>query len=371
MIWVLTAGFGDGHNTAARCVGEALRRRLPHESVVVTDLVSEAQPMVAEALKSAYQVAITHVPSAWRAVYRLLENPKLAGDNWLQAPLKQALVNGLEQHRPRLIISTYPFYSHLLKALPDKSLVPPLVTVVTDSTSVHPIWTSAPSDLYCVSDVETEQVLQQQGVAAEQIRVTGFPVDLAFAAPLPDHAKAAPGQRILYLPSTPARTVAATLEALRPLLNEGVRLTIPAGRQWKRLYHTLRRFDDTLRPGQMTIIGWTQDMPHLLRSHDVIICKAGGAILHEVLAARTPAVIDYVVPGQEEGNAAYLVSRDCGVRTQTPQETGSEVRRLLADGGAVARRMQENMIPVSVPDAALRTADAALEMVSVSKKPAP
>ena len=112
-------------------------------------------------------------------------------------------------------------------------------------------------------------------------------------------------------------------------------------------------------------------MPHLLRSHDVIICKAGGAILHEVLAARTPAVIDYVVPGQEEGNAAYLVSRDCGVRTQTPQETGSEVRRLLADGGAVARRMQENMIPVSVPDAALRTADAALEMVSVSKKPAP
>jgi processive 1,2-diacylglycerol beta-glucosyltransferase len=118
----------------------------------------------------------------------------------------------------------------------------------------------------------------------------------------------------------------------------------------------------------MTIIGWTQEMPHLLRSHDVIICKAGGAILHEVLAARTPAVIDYVVPGQEEGNAAYLVSRDCGVRTQTPAETANEVRRLLANSGAVAGRMRENMIPVSVPDAALRTADAALEMVSVTEK---
>lgn len=366
MIWVLTAGFGDGHNTAARCVGEALRRMLPNEPVVVTDLVSEAQPVVAEALKAAYQLAITHVPSAWRAVYRLLENPKLAGDNWLQAPLKQALVKGLETNRPRLIVSTYPFYSHLLSAVSDRSLVPKLVTVVTDSTSVHPIWTSAPSDLFCVSDVETDEVLKQQSVPAEKIRVTGFPVDLSFADPLPSVAASGTAQRILYLPSTPARTVAATLEALRPLLNSGVKLTIPAGRQWKRLYHTLRRFDDSLQPGQMEVIGWTQQMPQLLRTHDVIICKAGGAILHEVLAAQTPAVIDYVVPGQEEGNAAYLVSRNCGVRTRTPAETANEVRRLLANNGAVAVEMQQNMIPVSIPDAARRTAEAALHCLTTN-----
>jgi processive 1,2-diacylglycerol beta-glucosyltransferase len=107
-------------------------------------------------------------------------------------------------------------------------------------------------------------------------------------------------------------------------------------------------------------------MPQLLRTHDVIICKAGGAILHEVLAAQTPAVIDYVVPGQEEGNAAYLVSRNCGVRTRTPAETANEVRRLLANNGAVAVEMQQNMIPVSIPDAARRTAEAALRCLTTN-----
>jgi len=42
-----------------------------------------------------------------------------------------------------------------------------------------------------------------------------------------------------------------------------------------------------------------------------VICKAGGAILHEVLAAHIPAVIDYVVPGQEEGNAELLLRHEC------------------------------------------------------------
>jgi hypothetical protein len=70
-------------------------------------------------------------------------------------------------------------------------------------------------------------------------------------------------------------------------------------------------------------------IPHLLQTHDVVICKAGGAILHEVLAAKIPAVIDYVVPGQEEGNAELLLRHDCALRSHTPQETGDCVRRLL------------------------------------------
>jgi processive 1,2-diacylglycerol beta-glucosyltransferase len=67
-------------------------------------------------------------------------------------------------------------------------------------------------------------------------------------------------------------------------------------------------------------------------------------------------VIDYVVPGQEEGNADYLLSRRCALRSRTPAETGVEVARALADGGKLARQIRENMLPISVPDAAMRVA---------------
>ena len=243
--------------------------------------------------------------------------------------------------------------------------MPKLVTVITDSISVHPIWLIQPSDLYCVADVETEDVVQKLGVPVNKVHVTGFPVSLQFTETLPASATQHQGQRILYLPSTTARHVAATLESLRPLLSAGVRLTLPVGKHRSRLYHVLRKFTDSLSGSPVEIIGWTTRIPEMLRTHDVVICKAGGAIMHEVLAARIPAVIDYVVPGQEEGNAEMLLSRHCAYRTETAKATGEAVAKVLAKGSEIGRQMRLNMLPISVPDAAMRTAH---EVLTVAAK---
>lgn len=374
VILVLTAGFGDGHNTAAASTAEALRRLCPDEEVQVCDLISEVQPLISGVLKSLYQLAITHFPSGWRAVYRLLEKTDLDPQQspWLR-PLIKGLGRKLEQTGPRLIVSTFPIYADLLQALRDHASIPPLLTVVTDSISVHPIWVKSFSDAYCVADVETEEVLFQMGIPKIKVFVTGFPVSLQFTEPLTETTVEAQAQRILYLPSTTATRVAQTLEALRPLLENGARLTMPVGKHRPRLYHVLNRFTDSLRdPAQMEIIGWTTRIPELLRTHDVVICKAGGAILHEVLAARIPAVIDYVVPGQEEGNAKMLLSRNCAYRTETAQQTGEAVAKILAAQGKIGHEMRYNMLPISVPDAALRTAHEALALVgAVTSSPCP
>lgn len=365
VILVLTAGFGDGHNTAAYSTAEAFRCLCPGEDVQTCDLISEVQPRIATVLKNLYQQAITHFPSGWRLVYRMLEKSDVDPQDsaWL-APLVRGLKDKIESLKPRLIVSTYPLYAGLLDALKKQQVeTPPLVTVITDSISVHRIWLMQPSNLYCVADEETKDVVVKLGVPAEKIHITGFPVSLQFTESLPPESFRPGVQRILYLPSTTARHVGATLAALQPLLKKGVQLTIPVGKHSSRLYHILRKFTDSLPDAPVEIIGWTTRIPELLRTHDVVICKAGGAILHEVLAARIPAVIDYVVPGQEEGNAEMLLSRYCAFRTHTAQETGEAVAKVLADEGKLGLEMRENMLCISVPDAAVRTAQAALQAV--------
>lgn len=366
VILVLTAGFGDGHNTAAASTAAALTRLCPEEEVQVCDLISDVLPRLSSVLKSLYQLAITHFPSGWKAVYRLLEKADMDPQKspWLR-PLIKGMHRKLEQTQPRLIVSTFPIYAGLLDALRDSQTIPPLLTIVTDSISVHPIWIKNHSDAYCVADVETEEVLFKMGIPKTETYVTGFPVSLQFTESLPAASCETQSQRILYLPSTTSTRVAQTLEALRPLLENGVRLTLPVGKHHSRLYHVLNHFSDTLRdPAQLEIIGWTTRIPELLRTHDVVICKAGGAILHEVLAARIPAVIDYVVPGQEEGNAEMLLSRNCAYRTETAKQTGEAVAKILAGKGQIGHEMRANMLPISVPDAAMRTAHLALSLVS-------
>lgn len=366
VILVLTAGFGDGHNTAAASTAEALRKLCPGEDVQVSDLVTEVQPRLAGLLKGLYQLVITHFPSSWRFFYHLLGKSDLnPQETLLLAPLVTGLKRKIETLKPRVIVSAYPLYAGLLDALRNQGMpVPGLVSVITDSISIHPIWLKQPSDLYCVADIETEAVVQKQGVPLNKVRVTGFPVSLQFTETLPAQALQHQGQRILYLPSTTARHVAATLESLRPLLQSGVQLTIPVGKHHSRLYHVLRKFMDSLSGSPVEIIGWTTRIPEMLRTHDVVICKAGGAILHEVLAARIPAVIDYVVPGQEEGNAEMLLSRHCAFRTETAQATGEAVAKVLANDSEVGRQMRANMLPISVPDAAMRTAHEVLAVAS-------
>jgi processive 1,2-diacylglycerol beta-glucosyltransferase len=339
-------------------------RLCPGEEIEMTDLISEALPLISDVCKSLYQFAITHWPAAWRMTYDLMGRPSFTGpDAAWQTAMVNALKLRIEAKRPRLIISTYPLYAILLETLAKQQPVPPLCTVITDSISVNRVWVMSGSSLFCVADEETKKVVIGYGVPESKIRVTGFPVDLAFTEPLPPQP-ANPGTRILYLPSTTGRRVAATLEALKPLFRSGVKLTLPVGKHDRRLYHILRRFTDSMPPDTVEIIGWTKRIPEFLRTHDVVICKAGGAILHEVLAAKIPAVVDYVVPGQEEGNAEMLVKHDGGIVTQSARETAAAVASILINNSAVGRRMRANMAKISLPDAALRTAKAALSIAA-------
>ncbi len=341
-----------------------MRRLCPDEEVEMTDLISEAMPLISDVCKSLYQFAITHWPAGWRMTYDLMGRPSLTGpDAMWQTVMVNALKKRLESKQPRLIISTYPLYAILLETLSKKQRVPPLCTIITDSISVNRVWVMSGSDLFCVADDETKKVVIGYGVPESKIRVTGFPVDLAFTEPLPDLPPVAHA-RILYLPSTTGRRVAATLEALKPLFRSGVKLTLPVGKHDKRLYHVMRRFTDSMPPGTMEVIGWTKRIPEFLRTHDVVICKAGGAILHEVLAAKIPAVIDYVVPGQEEGNAEMLVKHGGGVVTKSAEDTAAAVASILTNNSAVGRRMRVSMAKISMPDAAVRTAKAALTVAT-------
>lgn len=365
MILILTAGFGDGHNTAARSVAEALRRDHPEEMILVSDLITEIHPTLAAILKELYQIAITNLPSAWRLLYQLLGKSAVAkqGTGFL-APLIRGLQECLDRHQPRLIISTYPLYAGLLERLASKGPVPPLATIITDSITVHPIWVASTSDLLCVADEPTKRVVEGFGMPSERVLTTGFPVNPAFAEPL---APRSPGAKksLLYLPSTSTRRVSATLEALIPQLADGLQLTLPVGKHASRLHHPVQRLLDQLPSAQIEILGWTDRMPELLRTHDVVICKAGGAIVHEVLAAQIPAVIDYVVPGQEEGNAELLLNHGCALQTHSARETARAVESILADNARLGREMRQRMRPLSMPDAAAVTGRTILQALNL------
>src|SRR2546430_15828367 len=74
---ILTASFGEGHNSAARGVREGLARLAPDQrEVELGDLFAEAYGPLNELVRRGYLALANSAPHAWGGVYRWLGRKK-------------------------------------------------------------------------------------------------------------------------------------------------------------------------------------------------------------------------------------------------------------------------------------------------------
>ena len=75
----------------------------------------------------------------------------------------------------------------------------------------------------------------------------------------------------------------------------------------------------------------------------MVVGKAGGATVHEAIAAQCPMIVHHLVPGQEEGNLKLLEHLGCGALAETPEAIRALTVDLLADQGQRWRAMKTKL----------------------------
>jgi processive 1,2-diacylglycerol beta-glucosyltransferase len=351
-ILILSAGFGEGHNTAARGVRDALARISPESKVEIRDLFAEAYRGLNEQVRRAYLGLINRWPRSWGLVYRWLDRKKdFPADFARFKRLRAHLTALLDQFQPDAVVSTFPAYPYFLNAIKGNATPPRNVVVVTDSITVNAIWCQAPGDYFILPNEQSAVVARQRGMPADRIRVLGFPVNPKFAD-FPTKNATAPNSppRVLYMVNAGTRTAP---DIVKRLLGQNVDLTVTVGRDQK-LRAEIERISTGSKP---EIIGWTDQMPRLLSESDILIGKAGGATVQETIAAACPMIINHVVAGQEEGNAQLILETKSGARARSAAEVETHVAQAFAHDGLVWRTWQNNIARLSRPRAALEIAE--------------
>lgn len=113
---------------------------------------------------------------------------------------------------------------------------------------------------------------------------------------------------------------------------------------------------------RLTVRGWTRRVPSYLAASHVVVGKAGGATVHEVLAAARPMLVNFLLPGQEEGNTRLLEKLGGGSHVPDARALASALQEMMADGGAQWRRMHENLLRAGMTGGSGRIADLALKL---------
>jgi len=338
-ILIITAAFGEGHNSAARNLALALDAA--GAQTRVSDPCLLGMPRLTAFLSWGYRLVTTSLPQVWAWIYRSTDRCDFSqpGYSVMRLP-ERALAGLLADFRPAAVVSTYPLYPYFLERIfAAGGWRVPVFTVITDSIEINAAWLRAPTDWWLVTDSLTRESMIGKGLSAGNIIDSGFPVNPVFAtlAPVPADDACDPF-RVLYFPTAKLPFVrrhgCALLDAA-----PSVRLTIVLGRNVRHLYRRAREIKDAY-PGRVRLIGWTRKVPQLLSSHHLVVGKAGGATVHEAIAARCPMLIHHLVPGQEEGNLRLLETIGGGAFAATPEALSRRVAGLLADDAAAWRVMK-------------------------------
>jgi 1,2-diacylglycerol 3-beta-galactosyltransferase len=358
-VLILTADAGLGHRSAAEAIDRALNQRYGAdcEIKIVNPLADERVPDFLCGLQSDYDQIVCELPKLYRLGYEI-------ADAAVPAAILQRVIGGaiaepvsdiLKDFDAHIVVSTFPSYQGLLDTDWSER---PYVTVITDRATIHQAWFHPDIDLCVVPTEAGRELALAAGVPADHIAVIGIPVDPALAESrdrVSLRAELGWQPDLTTLLAVGGERVTNLMQALRVVNHAGfpVQLALIAGSN-DALY---RQFQETEWHVPAHIYGFVDNMPELMHASDAILCKAGGLIVSEALAAGLPLLLVNALPGQETGNAESVVDGGAGALVQAPLEVLETLAHWLLDDGAGLVEAAQNARRLGNPRAAAEIAE--------------
>jgi len=367
---ILAAGVGSGHNSAARAIeAELLARGLGGE-VRRVDVLDTTNEVFNKLYDDAYFALVAEVPWLVGWGYDRMDAPfKLAtATRWFEQANTTSMVREIRDFQPDLVICTHFLPARMVSLMIARGHLSAPLALVTTDYDFQGMWLTVPVTQLFVAREETRQFLLSLGLPEDRVTSSGIPVRTEFSAPLDaEDVRARYGLR----PDVPVVLISAgaaggprTLHVVRQVLaiSQGLQAVVVCGHNAE-----LKEQVDALVAGRddFHVLGFTTEMPQLMRISSLFVGKPGGLSSSECMAAGLPMVIIDPIPGQEERNADFLLEEGAAVRCNYSTTVGYKISLLLADPARLAA-MAANARRIGRPDAAEVVAKTSLALAGHS-----
>ncbi len=324
-IIILTSDFGFGHRSAANSIAEALRLTAADLCTVeIINLLEDKRVLgVLRSNQADYDRIVRDSPEFQRLGYQFSDTAATNGiwEAFLSVVFFPVMAELLDQKKPDLVLTTFNMYVAPMNTVIGfrKSHVP-FLTVITDLTKVHRSWMHPGSNLTFVPTQEVYREAQAIGIHESQLMLTGIPVrpELSLRINSVQDIRHKLGWHpeittALVVGSKRVKNLEKTLHALNHT-GWPLQWILVAGKDEK-LYKWFRE-QEWHNP--ISIYPYVDNLAPFLQAADFVISKAGGLIVSESLACGLPLLLVDVTPGQEEGNAEYVIAKQAGEYAPNP-----------------------------------------------------
>lgn len=351
----LISDTGGGHRAGAQAVGAALDE-IDGETRFewrIDDIATHCTFPLSK-LGPAYSAALRYAPPIYGALFHATNGRRRYRTivRFCEPLYRERLREVFTQYQPDVIVSVHPLLNHAaLRARADAGMQSiPIVTVITDLGRVHEGWLLPEADLTVVPAREVYQRAIERGVPPERLRLLGHPIHPRFEdvsgskseirkkLGLPEKATIA---LLMAGGEGGGKLLPTTLGLARAGLD--FHLVVVTGRN-AALKAKLEELAPSL-PTPMSVLGFRNDVPELMRAADLLVTKAGPGTIAEASVAEVPVVVYDYVPGQERGNLDYVRTNGIGVVALTTAEVIQSVSRIVHNQERLAKmRAQQTVV---------------------------
>ncbi len=352
---LLSVGYGKGHHSAAAALAGVYAEH-GWESRVV-DVCELAQPFLFRLTQRFYAFCVRQAPWIWGITYRLTDAADwaLLIHSPMLRPVVRCLRRLLSEDQPDLVVCTYPLFAYMLDELRGKGYTSvPYAVVVTDAREISRPWMCSGAPLVIVPDAGSRhRVMERYANSRNRVEAAGFPVCREFFASAERRTPDETAFRIVY---GAYRQIGGVLNDVTSLLAAfpQLRMTVLAGRHEQKLQQLL---SDYCASGRLQIMAESTQMAELLRESHLYIGKAGAATMFECYASAVPMLVNFILPGQEEGNLELLLEDGAGCHVESTAHMVDTVHRLLENGAEGWLHLKNKMIAAGRQHGAERIVD--------------
>ena len=365
-VLIMSTSAGAGHVKAAAALEKAFALDSRVDEVINNDALRYTNRIFRDFYSTFYASLVKSAPNFLGWWYKHSDEPWRtdAMRHMIDRLNTRPLVKFIRDFDPHIIVCTHFMPAGIISHLIATHQIQARLSIVVTDFDFHAMWLSRAFHRYFVALDETKAHLAMLGIPPDRVTVSGIPIDDAFSRPV-DRDEACrrleldPGRPIILLSAGAAGSdeTGFMMEQLMAL-NTPAQTIVVCGRN-----DDLRcRINRLGQKSAVTIraLGYTDEMPTLMRISDVFIGKPGGMTSAEATASGLPLCIVNPIPGQEERNSDHLLEQGIAIKCNDLATLTYKMDRLLDDPLRLAR-MRANAVRFSKPDAASKVVRTLLE----------
>ncbi len=348
-ILILTSRTGGGHVSLAESLRDLLIQDEPAAGEDTKTLCSPENLTLLDPQPGFfhwhYRLVSRYALWLWAAEFQFFDTPRrsLLAHRVFTRLVSRQLHRLLDELRPDLIITTYPFLSYeVMRVLEQRASRLPLVMLFSDAAGVHAAWLSERQAAATFAPTrETYEQALKAGFAPERLHFTGWPVRARFSHPhlFTREARVETLARLgldsdrftVFLQGGGegaarfSRTIETVLAAGAGTGGaDGAQVILAAGTNRA----LLARYKDTPR---LAALPFTPEIAPFMAAADVVMGKAGPNMLFESVTLGKPFIATTYIPGQEQANLPFIQRHGLGWVALRPQERRALLTALLRD----------------------------------------